>query len=293
MSYKPTRYADIDLMLKTDRAMSSTFDAVVQYAQQALNDLGIKPGLKVDGKFGPKTRAGVQMFQEACGLPVTGILDQMTYDQLDWRVYGELNGSWTPCPVTVTNVSPRGPAIVKGFNKYVVPPLRVNIVGACREGQHLSDVQEAFVGRALGHEGAVDRNTAFGKRSRHALSIAGDDMGDQNSDRIVDASEILQRKAAWDYLVMRAQGFRAESYILTTIDTRESTSYRGRDRLSILTLGNLKVNGKPIFPELRAMRDVSWSAVRNTPKGLSTTIHVAPFHLHSDCLPGAPEGSPW
>jgi peptidoglycan hydrolase-like protein with peptidoglycan-binding domain len=88
MAYKISKYLDLDLKLKADRAPSATKDPAVAYAQTALNDLNVTPRLKVDGQFGPKTQAGVLKFQEAAGVARTGLLDQATWNVLDWRVYG-------------------------------------------------------------------------------------------------------------------------------------------------------------------------------------------------------------
>jgi hypothetical protein len=50
-------------------------------AQARLLNLGYAPG-NVDGELGPKTRAAIEAFQGANGLPATGELDQATLDKL-------------------------------------------------------------------------------------------------------------------------------------------------------------------------------------------------------------------
>lgn len=297
MTYTPTRYGDVDLRLKADRAPGGKFDPVVSYVQRALNDLGYTPALKVDGLYGNKTRAAVAKFRAACKLPAGG-MDQPFYDELDWRVYGELNGAWHPAPVWLTNVNPGGPAIVKGRNELTGEV--VNTIGLAREGQRLSDVGEAFVGRALGYEGAVRRNQVGSSiPSRHWMGLAGDDMGDQNTDRIIDDHEKKLLASLRDYYFLRAQGFPAVAqnlvYELPGQAARTvKTAWRGRDRLCTLVLGNLQYgDGTLMFPGLTRNRDCSWTAVRNTYKALTTTHHVSPFHLHTDCLTGAPYGSPF
>jgi peptidoglycan hydrolase-like protein with peptidoglycan-binding domain len=53
----------------------------LEQAQARLNELGFKIG-KVDGRFGPRTRAGLKRFQKEQGLPVTGELDSTTIAKL-------------------------------------------------------------------------------------------------------------------------------------------------------------------------------------------------------------------
>jgi putative chitinase len=50
----------------------STPDAETAWLQQALNDLGYRPLLKVDGLYGPATRETVKSFQKKTGLTVDG-----------------------------------------------------------------------------------------------------------------------------------------------------------------------------------------------------------------------------
>ena len=110
--------------------------------------------------------------------------------------------------------------------------------------------------------------------------------------------EILMLDQNWDYLYERAQWFPAvrmtmQQEIDGVTQTRDFT-FRGRDRLVTMVLGNLKYpSGKLIFPGYVYRRDVSWTAARNTPKQLTAQTHVAPFHHHTDCAPGAPFGSPF
>jgi peptidoglycan DL-endopeptidase CwlO len=50
--------------------------ATVKSAQDALNKSGAS--LAVDGKYGPKTKAAIQAFQQGHGLKATGKLDKAT-----------------------------------------------------------------------------------------------------------------------------------------------------------------------------------------------------------------------
>jgi hypothetical protein len=52
--------------------------------QQILATLGYPPG-PVDGQFGPRTASAVSAFQQAQGLPPTGIVDRPTWTQLKAR----------------------------------------------------------------------------------------------------------------------------------------------------------------------------------------------------------------
>ncbi len=52
----------------------------VSAVQDALNKEGAN--LKVDGKYGPKTRAAIKSYQQAHGLKATGHLDKATRDAL-------------------------------------------------------------------------------------------------------------------------------------------------------------------------------------------------------------------
>lgn len=303
MAYVRSLYNDYDLAAKGERDQSNVADAVVGYAQDALNDLGSTDdrgrALLVDGKFGPRTAQSVKRFQIACGIPVTSRLDWLTWYQLDWRVYGLNGNGWRPTSKNVTNTKDYGPAIVNGCNEFLRPETPVNSIGQTREGQRLTDVGEAYLKRSLGFEGAVRRLTSSGTLSRHALGLAGDDMADQNKDAVVSADEMMLMSALWGMYYVRAQvgpGYVAQTlkWEAGGVQRSSSTGWRGLDRLSIMVLGNrAKPDGTLMFPGLTKNKDVSWSALRNTPKALTSTGHVWPFHLHTDCLPGAPSGSPF
>src|SRR5207249_677908 len=53
----------------------------VRRLQQALISIGFSPG-RVDGRFGPRTEAGVRAFQEAMGLVVDGVAGPRTWQTL-------------------------------------------------------------------------------------------------------------------------------------------------------------------------------------------------------------------
>lgn len=326
MVYVKTRYQDLDLVLKADRKIGVKNDAVVRYFQQAYVDLHgpqvktssgkIQPMI-VDGSFGPQTENGLLAFQEACHIPRTGVFDQVTQNELDWRVYGELNGAWTHASVSHDNMGEGGPAIVRGsdgkaYNGLVVSEhVPVNSQGASRESSRLSRVNEARLGFGLGFNGSVLRFArGTTSNSSHSEARAGDDMGDQNANRIIDGNEMVLLKGSWDYYIWRSVGLgdKPQKYIYqsknlqTGIVSTHSVYYVGRDRLTTMVLGNLRYPGGPLmFPGFTYYRDVAvtWSPNRggNLAPGqfaqMSTTVHTAPFHLHSDCIWGAPHGSPF
>lgn len=65
----------------THAAMHATSAAKVKEAQQALQEAGLYKG-KVDGKFGPQTKAAVKEFQKENGLKQTAHLDSATMKKL-------------------------------------------------------------------------------------------------------------------------------------------------------------------------------------------------------------------
>jgi peptidoglycan hydrolase-like protein with peptidoglycan-binding domain len=54
----------------------------IQVAEARLRDFGFDPG-PIDGRFTPQTQAAVRAFQARYGLPVSGLLDRATREELD------------------------------------------------------------------------------------------------------------------------------------------------------------------------------------------------------------------
>jgi putative chitinase len=54
--------------------------------QRALNDLGARPKLVVDGLYGPATRRAVRAFQRDAGLEVDGIAGPVTEGAITLRL---------------------------------------------------------------------------------------------------------------------------------------------------------------------------------------------------------------
>jgi peptidoglycan hydrolase-like protein with peptidoglycan-binding domain len=67
------------LRVITLRPQSSERVQRVKALQRQLSWLGLEPG-PVDGRYGPLTTVAVRRFQEAHGLPVDGVVDQLTAD---------------------------------------------------------------------------------------------------------------------------------------------------------------------------------------------------------------------
>jgi putative chitinase len=61
-------------------------DDHVKWLQEALNDLGAKPKLFVDGRYGPKTRQAVKEFQTAAGILIDGIAGPVTEAAIKLRL---------------------------------------------------------------------------------------------------------------------------------------------------------------------------------------------------------------
>ncbi len=65
----------------THAATHATASAKVKKAQEALQEAGLYKG-KIDGKFGPQTKAAVKEFQKENGLKQTARLDSATMKKL-------------------------------------------------------------------------------------------------------------------------------------------------------------------------------------------------------------------
>lgn len=279
-------YNNLDLLSKADRQKGRLDDPVVKYAQEALTKLGFPT--KPDGDFGPKTEASVKLFQDACNIEVNGVMNQWFWNELDWRVF---DYAWKAAPATYDRDSC---AIENGKNEY--SGIAVDQNGMTREGLRLMLVGEVYVGRNLGWHGAVNRDArGTSILSWHALGVANDDYADMDRDKVFEDWEKSQTKALVDYMYQRAQGFfpvyQTMKQVRNGITTYRNRTWRGRDRLCTIVLGNYRMpDGTYVWPDLPKLRDVSWSAARNTYKGSDNTVHMNPLHLHCDCAPGAPRG---
>jgi hypothetical protein len=67
---------------------------LTSYVQSVINRYGIPTiQLKVDGRFGPKTKVAVAELQSRYGLPVNGIIDRQTWSLIDWIAF---ESYWRP-----------------------------------------------------------------------------------------------------------------------------------------------------------------------------------------------------
>jgi len=311
-----TRWDNLDLIIKpviATGASTAKADPYTRYFQSVYVALGgppVKTGggalkpLTVDGQPGPQTRNAAIAYMKANGLTTTGQLDQQLWYYLDWQAYNLFGDRWKPCGLTVTSMGNGGPAISKGHNGIIVSPLvRVNIRGLALEGQRYCDVRSAFLGEALGQGRAVlrfARGTSIW--SWHGKTWAGDEMGDEDGDKVIEEHEKRLMRALFDYLVQRANLVgpaiaakytekRPDDLTRTQVQT---VTRRGVDLMSTIVCGNLRyADGKKMWPEFRLNRDVSWSAGRNSTKDSDRKVHVSPFHLHANGWIGAPVANPF
>ena len=64
----------------------SEADAGITWLQQALNDLGASPRLRIDGRYGPATRQAITTFQKSAGIKADGIYGPVTEASLTLRL---------------------------------------------------------------------------------------------------------------------------------------------------------------------------------------------------------------
>ena len=89
----------------TGLAVGSTGESV-KTLQEALIGAGHTPKGGADGRFGPATEAALRAFQNAAGLPVTGVADEITVARLG----AVTNAPVAPSPAEESNSAPAEPA---------------------------------------------------------------------------------------------------------------------------------------------------------------------------------------
>ena len=140
----------------------------VRLVQEAFNKLGIYT-ITVDGNFGIETRDAIFTFQNRFGLPITGVVNQATWDRLMQEAYG---------------VSPPPPQL---------PPFPGTNLSVGSSGQNVRLVQEAFNKLGIytitidGNFGIQTRDAIFTFQNRFGLPITG-----------------VVNQATWDRLMQEA-----------------------------------------------------------------------------------------
>jgi lysozyme len=79
------RAVRLEAMMRTGKTGGATLphiEASISALQSALNRLGAKPRLRVDGDLGPLTAEAVRRFQSANGLVTSGIADGDTWERI-------------------------------------------------------------------------------------------------------------------------------------------------------------------------------------------------------------------
>lgn len=113
---------DVDRYFTGTQRIGNRGDIVtfIQFYLNTIADFYEKiPPVKIDGIFGPKTRAAVMAFQQAYGLPITGAVDRNTWDRIQ-QLY---NSILVSIPDTLK------PLLLQGYPGYFIqegsPPLVV------------------------------------------------------------------------------------------------------------------------------------------------------------------------
>ncbi len=99
---------------------------VVVWAQQHLYAAGQQ--ISIDGGFGPQTQAAVERFQAAKGLPVTGIIDYLTWSQL--LLYQPEPVTWVISNKQLTAEVARGGRVIAPVPKSASRPDRRDEIAA-------------------------------------------------------------------------------------------------------------------------------------------------------------------
>lgn len=267
--------------------------AEIEYAQGALNFLGFKDSrgnpLTVDGQFGKKTYSALMGFQAVERLATTGILDQPTWQQLDYLAYNE----WKQAPKSYWRIIPlpNGTAItVGGLNRHTKEP--VNGFGLTREAARLGDgIRTIFPASPTKQNYAVDRAIRGGTAlSDHARGEALDMMvpGFDGNKANISAADRAYGRAVMAWIVDHAQGPLHKGL--------RDKFYRGPYRISyVLFDGWIWYAQEDNWPEgtddpnedLTIKDDAEWLAycVANEVRRLKPTSNQHRDHVHVSIVP--------
>lgn len=141
----------------TGLAVGSTGESV-KTLQEALIGAGHTPKGGADGRFGPATEAALRAFQNAAGLPVTGVADEITVARLG----AVTNAPVAPSPAEESNSAPAEQAPVLAPEISELIGVRYGAVSAAAKA-----VQQLLIDAGVSLRGGADRE--FGRVSEAAL----------------------------------------------------------------------------------------------------------------------------
>ena len=141
----------------TGLAVGSTGESV-KALQEALIGAGHTPKGGADGRFGPATEAALRAFQNAAGLPVTGVADEITVARLG----AVTNAPVAPSPAEKSNSAPAEQAPVLAPEISELIGVRYGAVSAAAKA-----VQQLLIDAGITLRGGADGE--FGRGSEAAL----------------------------------------------------------------------------------------------------------------------------
>ena len=141
----------------TGLAVGSTGESV-KALQEALIGAGHTPKGGADGRFGPATEAALRAFQNAAGLPVTGVADEITVARLG----AVTNAPVAPSPAEESNSAPAEQAPVLAPEISELIGVRYGVVSAAAKA-----VQQLLIDAGVSLRGGADGE--FGRVSEAAL----------------------------------------------------------------------------------------------------------------------------
>lgn len=161
------------------------YGTAVTAMQEALLrwDAGCLPKYGADGDFGAETEKAVQAFQQATGLPVTGVYDEATRAALTaWHGHGGCNGDYCDIEPGTDPVEPVPPAVVE------ITGSTVNVRAAPgKDGKDIGDVHKGDRLPYGGLTAEVDgRDWYLVEYLRHGDNVASNAWVSSKYARLVD-----------------------------------------------------------------------------------------------------------
>lgn len=130
-------------------------------ALQSFLNQRLGAGLKLDGKFGPKTEAALKQFQESVGCGGSGIVDARTLDAIQGRQSTEATASAVGCEPKAAP-SPEAQAASRTKTRSAEELMRSRVDGSLRAqaaGENYEIVSDADVNEAAAQLGALGTQT--------------------------------------------------------------------------------------------------------------------------------------